>query len=145
MPAPPVYLGECVDVALADALQQRGFAVTLARDHGPTGASDEQQIAYATQRDWAILSHNARHFQRWHRTFIEQRRPHGGIILLPETGPLSRLAVRAAMMLDWIGLQGDHRSRLFKWGQLQLLLTGGYRLPGSAYTEGEVRHALGGS
>jgi hypothetical protein len=106
VPAPPAYLDECVDVALAEALRLRGFAVTLARDHGPLAASDELQIAYATSRGWAILSHNARHFQRWHRTFLEQRRPHGGVILIPDTGPLSRLKIRAVMMLDWVALQG---------------------------------------
>ncbi len=145
MPAPPVYLDECVDVALAEALRQRGFATTLARDHGPIAASDEMQIAYATSRGWVILSHNARHFQRWHKTFLEQQRPHGGIILIPDTGPISRLVIRAAMMLDWIGLEDEHRSRLFKWGQLQLLLTQGYRLPELGYSESDVRHALGTS
>jgi predicted nuclease of predicted toxin-antitoxin system len=116
VPAPPVYLDECVDVALAEALQRRGFTVTLARDHGPLAAGDDEQIAYATRRGWVILSHNARHFQRWHRTFLEQGRPHGGIILIPDTGPISRLSIRAAMMLDWIGRQGEPSSRLFKWG-----------------------------
>ena len=145
MPAPPVYLDECIDVALAEALQQRGFAVTLARDHGPIGASDEMQIAYATSRGWVILSHTTRHFQRWHSTFLGQQRAHGGIILTPDTGPVSRLTIRAAMMLDWISLQGNHRSRLFKWGQLQLLLTQGYRLPARDYSRDDMEHALGGS
>lgn len=145
MPAPPVYLDECVDVALGEALRVRGFTVALVRDHGPLAASDEAQITYATDRGWAILSHNARHFQRWHSVFAEQGRPHGGIVLIPDTGPLSRLAIRAALMLDWIGLLGDHRSRLFKWGQLQLLLTQGYRLPGLSYGDRDVQHALGAS
>jgi hypothetical protein len=145
VPAPHAYLDECVDVALAQTLRHRGFSVTLARDHGPVAASDEQQLAYATGRGWTILSHNARHFQRWHRTFLEQGRPHGGIILIPDTGPLSRLTIRAAMMLDWVGVQGHYESRLFKWGQLQLLLTQGYRLPGSVYSEDDVRHGLGAS
>jgi Domain of unknown function (DUF5615) len=140
---PPVYLDECVDVALADVLRERGFTATLARDHGPRGASDEAQLVYASGRGWLILSHNTRHFQRWHKVFIDEGRPHGGIMLIPETGPLSRLAIRTALLLDWIGLQGDWRSRLFTWGQLQFQLTQGYRLPIPKYREDDVRHALG--
>ena len=141
MAAPPVYLDECVDVALADALRRRGFIVTIARDHGPVGAGDEEQILYATSRGWIILSHNARHFRRWHRAFVETGRSHDGMILIPETGPVSRLALRAAMMLDWIATLGDHRGRLFRWGDLQYQLTQGYRLPG--YDEADARLALG--
>ncbi|MBI4491684.1 MAG: hypothetical protein HY690_02710 [Chloroflexi bacterium] len=45
------------------------------------------------------------------------------------------------MLLDWIATFPDHRSRLFKWGQLQELIEQGYRLPG--YSEAEVQLALG--
>ena len=45
------------------------------------------------------------------------------------------------MMLDWIATLGDYRGRLFRWGDLQYLLTQSYRLPGC--DEADVRLALG--
>jgi len=45
------------------------------------------------------------------------------------------------MMLDWLDTLADYRSRLLRWGALQQLLIGGYRLPG--YTDRDVGLALG--
>ncbi|MBI3973299.1 MAG: DUF5615 family PIN-like protein [Chloroflexi bacterium] len=140
MAAPPAYLDECVDLTLTEGLRLRGFTVTAALDEGQLGRDDDEQILHATRHGWIIVSHNIRHFERWHRTFRSRDISHGGIILLPDTGPISRLTLRAAMMLDWIGQQ-DYRSKLFKWGDLQMVLTQSFRLPG--YSEDEVRHALG--
>ncbi|MGH2350960.1 MAG: DUF5615 family PIN-like protein, partial [Chloroflexota bacterium] len=104
------------------------------------GLEDDAQLAYATAHDLIIVSHNARHFQRWHQAFQRHGWPHGGIVLVPDTGPLSRLELRMAMLLDWAGTE-ERRSRLFKWGDLQARLTQGFRLPG--YSEEDHRHALG--
>jgi hypothetical protein len=89
-----------------------------------------------------LLSYNRVDFIRWHRTLVRQGREHGGIILLPQEPPLARRVLRGAMMLDWIA-DRDHRSKLFRWGDLQQELQRGYRLPGDNYGEDEVRQALG--
>ena len=143
MLASPVYLDECVDYELVEALRERGFTVAAALDVQMLRATDEQQLVFATARGAVLVSHNRRDFQRLHATFIEQGRKHGGIVLLPGTSPLPRLIIRAATMLDWIGLLPDHRSQLFQWGYLQEQIERGYRIPG--YTEDDVRLALGRS
>ena len=94
------------------------------------------------RRNGRTVGFNAKHFIREHRLFLSQGTPHSGIILVPDTGPVTRLAVRTALLLDWIGTQ-EHHSRVFRWGALQTLLTQGYRLPG--YSEEEVQYALGQS
>ena len=58
MTAPRVYLDECVDCELVPRLGQRGFVVTTAVAEGMVGATDPEQLAYATQLGWAILTHN---------------------------------------------------------------------------------------
>ena len=68
MPAPPGYLDECLDLALAPGLRGRGYAVTAAREAGQLGLEDDAQLAYATAHDLVIVSHNARHFLRWHES-----------------------------------------------------------------------------
>jgi hypothetical protein len=100
------------------------------------GASDADQLRYATGRDAIIVTHNARDFR-----LLSIRTPlHSGIATLPYA-PLDVQAIRATMPLDWAATFPDHRSRLFRWHDLQQRLIGGLRLPG--YDEGDVRLALG--
>ena len=106
-------------------------------------ASDEAQLRYASSREWVIISYDYFDYERRHAEAVRQERPHGGIILLPGHGPLERKVIRAAMMLDWLGTLPDYRLQLFKWGDLQSLLTRGFRLPG--YPQADVRLALGHS
>ncbi len=141
MPRPSVYLDECVDHALAPALRRRGFAVTTALEQRLLGADDERQLLFAAEHDLVLLSHNWRHFQRWHQTFRQQGWAHGGIVVLPGPSPLPQLSVRAAMLLDWLAMLPNWRSQLFRWGDLQFRLTQGFPMPG--YGEDDVRLALG--
>lgn len=136
MPRPSIYLDECVRVRLALRLRLRGFDVTTARDQGMDGASDAQQLAYATGREAMIVTYDSQHFRLLHLHI----RPHGGIIILPDSS-LDWQEIRAAMLVDWIVASGDYRSRLFRWHDLQQHLIGGARLPD--YSEDDVRRALG--
>jgi hypothetical protein len=142
MPAPPAYLDECVDHDLVAALRARNFRITSALEQGRanSGELDDVQLAFATAQDWVLISHNETDFRRLARDYRRLGRPHGGIIILPESPPFERLAVRVAMLLDWLGAMPDRRSRYFKWGHLQSLLEQGHLLPG--YTEDEIRLAL---
>ena len=106
-----------------------------------TRVDDTAQLAYASASGWTIMTHNARHFRRLHRSFLLERREHGGIVVLPEKPPFERLVVRAAMMLTWLGTLSGVNSTLVTWGQLQEQLESAYRLPG--FTEDEIRLALG--
>ena len=104
-------------------------------------ATDAAQLEFATAHGWITITHNGRHFRALHRQFLQERREHSGIIILPERPPFERLAVRAALMLTWIGTLPSMRSELFTWGQLQERLEAGDRLPG--FTDDEVKLALG--
>lgn len=141
MPSPSVYLDECVDVKLAEALQRRGFLAVTTLAAGMVGATDEAQLLYATAHDLLIVTHNRRHFRRLHHLFQADGRSHGGIILLSRATPLTRLTLRLTMMLDWIVTLEDTHNRLFTWGTLQDLFDRGCHLPG--YSEEDVRFAIG--
>lgn len=142
MPAPPAYLDECVDHALAAGLRRRGFTATSALEQGRANIrySDLDQLEFATARDMVLISHNERHFRALSADHQRQGRAHGGIVILPAGMTLNRLTVRAALTLDWLGTMPDHRSQLFKWGHLQALLEQGCRLEG--YSDEEIRLAL---
>lgn len=77
MPKPSVYLDECVDVKLVEALHRRGFVAVTTLAAGRLGATDEDQLLYAGAHDLIIVTHNRRHFRRLHRLFQEEGRSHG--------------------------------------------------------------------
>lgn len=141
MPRPSVYLDECMDVALAEALDRQGVIAITTLVADMLGATDEAQLLYASAHALIMMSHNRRHFRRLHHLFQAEGRVHGGIILLARTTPRTRLAVRVTMMLDWIVKLDDHQNRLFTWGTLQDLFDRGYHLPN--YSEADVRFAIG--
>jgi predicted nuclease of predicted toxin-antitoxin system len=138
---PSVYLDECVDQRLAPALRDRGFSVLTASTAGTLGATDDNQLRFATVHDLVIISYNRRHFRRLHALHLERGEPHPGIVLVPATSLLPRLTVRAAMLLDWMTATGERHSQLFDWRDLQYHFTQGLRLPG--YSDDELRLALG--
>lgn len=123
-------------VGLTGLLRLRGFAVTTAQDQGMTSASDADQLAYATTLGAMIVTYNVRHYRLLHLRV----RSHGGIVILPDSR-LDWQEMRAAMLLDWAATFPDHRSRLFRWHDLQQRLIGGLRL--TSYSESDVRLALG--
>jgi hypothetical protein len=140
---PTVYLDEMVASALAEFLRLRGFSVTTVREEGMQGADDASQLRFAAERDWLILTYDYHDFRRLHVTFQQWQQPHGGILLIPGPDRLQRLAIRAAMLLDWVGTLAERHSRLITWGDLQYQLTQGLRPSG--YAEADVRLALGQS
>jgi predicted nuclease of predicted toxin-antitoxin system len=142
MAALAAYLDECVDPRLARKLGQRGFRVTTALAEGTLGLGDDMQLAYALEHDRLIVSHDQPDFCRWHAVFQRQGRPYAGIVLLP-FGPSAQVEIRVAMLLDWVGLETEHRSRLFRWHDLQGWLARGNRLAG--YDQADLDVALGRS
>jgi Domain of unknown function (DUF5615) len=114
---PPALLDECLDAPLVPALRERGFDVVSLLTIGPRGIADPAVLERAFELGRVLITHNADDFRAVHAAFLWQGRVHAGIICLPQRGPLRRRALRAAMMLDWIGAQ-EYASRLFVWGEL---------------------------
>jgi hypothetical protein len=140
MAAPAALLDECLDLALVRALTQRGFDVVSLLVVGPRGVKDVRVLERATELERVLITQNTDDFKAVHAAWLQQGRQHPGVIGLPQRGPLSRRALRAAMLLDWAGAQ-EYASRLFIWRDLQQLLERGVRLAG--YSDADVQQALG--
>ena len=69
---------------LVKALRSRGVTVLTALEAGLTGADDERQLAYATERECVLYSHNASDFYRLHTEWVSAGREHAGMILAPQ-------------------------------------------------------------
>lgn len=52
----PVYCDESIWLPVAAGLKRRGWAIRTARDEGRLGAPDREQLAYAADNDWILLT-----------------------------------------------------------------------------------------
>lgn len=88
------------------ALRSRGVTAITAVEAGLSGGPDEEQLAYATERECVLYSHNASDFNRLHTEWIRAGRDHAGMILAPQqrfsVGERLRriLRIRAAMSAE---------------------------------------------
>ena len=84
--------------------------LALDQDETLSSLADEDVLAFATQQERIVITHNVRHFVVLARTWAEARRSHAGMILvtLPHTayGALLRRLEQAFSMrsdqADWI-------------------------------------------
>jgi predicted nuclease of predicted toxin-antitoxin system len=86
-----LYLDEDVNVLLADMLRARGFDVTTTREAGQIGKSDGEQLAFATSREQAILTHNRVDFEALSRLYFKEGWPHSGILIAVRRRPVELL------------------------------------------------------
>ncbi len=66
---------------LVSALRQRGVDTVTVSDAGLRGATDEDQLLWASRSGRAIYTFNAKDFCRLHKGFIQSGRTHTGIIV----------------------------------------------------------------
>lgn len=52
----PIYCDEDVWIPVADGLRQRGWEVHTARQHDRLGDTDREQLAFAVENDWILLT-----------------------------------------------------------------------------------------
>jgi predicted nuclease of predicted toxin-antitoxin system len=52
----PVYCDESIWIPVADGLRRRGWTIHTARDEGTLGDPDRDQLTYAVERDWVLLT-----------------------------------------------------------------------------------------
>ncbi len=100
-----LYLDENVDIALASALQRRGFDVVTARDRRKLGAGDREHLALAASEERVVLTHDVADYIRLHRQWLEQREEHAGIIVSPRVS-LSELVRRTIRLLESVSPEG---------------------------------------
>lgn len=142
MPGRVLYLDECMPHSVIPALVGRGYTVETTQAQGTQAASDEAQLLFATARGWVVLTTNRDHFVARHREFQARGEGHAGILSVPQDDRnRPRFAVRCALLAAWAFLPPGPANRLFRWGELQMMLHGRFSLPG--FTNDEIALALG--
>jgi predicted nuclease of predicted toxin-antitoxin system len=138
---PPIHLDECIDHRIAAFLRAIGVDVVTVSEAATSSNDDEAQLMFATEQGRMLVSQNQIDFRRLHAAFVRGGRPHGGIILVPQTTPYSRLEYRVRLLMEWVATFGERQSQLFSWTDLQQQIIHGFRLP--QWDEAAVRDAVG--
>jgi hypothetical protein len=76
-----LYLDEDVDVLLADLLKARGFDVLTTLEAQRLGATDAEQLAFATSVQRTLLTHNRVHFEQLIEAHFVAGLSHPGVII----------------------------------------------------------------
>lgn len=97
MVAIKVYLDEDVHPFIAQALRLRGWEATTTEEARRRGANDLDQITFATDRGYTILTYNIHDFPRLHRELMTSGKMHAGIIMATRENP--RRNIRALFNL----------------------------------------------
>lgn len=107
---PRLYLDESVHQDLALILRKFGYDAITTREAGQVGASDEQQLAYATSQGRVLVTFNTKDFARLHRQYLSESCVRAGIIASPQR-PLKEVN-RALQHLLTVASAEDLQSRL---------------------------------
>lgn len=97
MTAVKVYLDEDVHTFIAQALRLRGWEALTTEEAGRRGAKDLDQITFATEHGYAVLTYNRRDFPRLHYEIVAGGQEHAGIIVATQEDP--RQNIRALLNL----------------------------------------------
>jgi predicted nuclease of predicted toxin-antitoxin system len=94
-----LYTDEDVTDRLAVLLQRRGYEAVSVGAAGTKGLPDEEQLAFAAERRWTILTYNRKDFVLLARRWFAAGREHAGIVLSRQfsndaTGELLRQVCR---------------------------------------------------
>lgn len=80
-------MDEDVHTLIAHALRLRGWEALTTVEAGRQGSSDLDQIRFATEKGYAILSYNVADFPRLHYEIINAGGRHAGIIVATQNNP----------------------------------------------------------
>jgi predicted nuclease of predicted toxin-antitoxin system len=81
-----LYFDRHIMTRLAIDLRGRGYDVLTTEEAGKDTAADEEQLAFATAENRAILTFNIRDFAPLHQTWQAAERSHAGIIVSQQLG-----------------------------------------------------------
>jgi predicted nuclease of predicted toxin-antitoxin system len=79
-----LYTDEDMSALVATLLRSRGLDVTTVPEQSTLGKTDYEQLKFADSLNRCILTHNRVDFERLHLQYIEEERPHSGIIVVPQ-------------------------------------------------------------
>ncbi len=84
---PRLYLNENVPIRLVHLLSVDGIEAFHTVDVGNRGVSDQDQLEYAAELGFILVSHNRKHFRQLHARWLQEKRFHSGILVMDHEAP----------------------------------------------------------
>ena len=94
-----VYLDEDVNVLIGELIRRKNFKSLTVSEAGRKGKSDAEQLNYATQNGYAILTHNRIDFEELAQEYFANDKTHHGIIVAVRR-PIHEVAERLFDLLN---------------------------------------------
>ena len=82
-----IYLDENVQILIGRIIQSHGFKAVTTQDVGRKGASDSEQLKYANEQGYAILTHDRFDFEDLAAEYFATGKNHCGIVILADNSP----------------------------------------------------------
>jgi predicted nuclease of predicted toxin-antitoxin system len=82
-----IYLDENVHALIAKIIRSHGFKATTTHDAGRKGASDAEQLEYANEQGFVILTHDRTDFEKLAAEYFVSGKNHCGIIIIADNPP----------------------------------------------------------
>jgi predicted nuclease of predicted toxin-antitoxin system len=79
-----IYTDEDMSALVATLLKSRGLDVTTVPEQTTLGKTDSEQLEFAISMKRCIVTHNRVDFERLHLQYMEDRKQHYGIIVVPQ-------------------------------------------------------------
>jgi len=96
-----LFLDEDVDVLIAKLIRSRGYSGETTSEAGQISCSDAAQLAFATRRQMAIVTHNRDDFEALARDYFATGQSHCGIIIAVRRPP-QEIVRRLLVILDGV-------------------------------------------
>ena len=82
-----IYLDENVHILIAKIVQSHGFKAITTQDVGRKGTNDSEQLQYASEKGFAILTHDRTDFEELAKEYFVSGKNHCGIVILADNSP----------------------------------------------------------
>ncbi len=70
-----------MNVVIGELVAAWGFRAETARDAGQLSKPDSEQLAYAVERGFCVVTHNRENFEELHLHYFPTGRNHSGVII----------------------------------------------------------------
>lgn len=116
-----LYLDEDVPVTVATLLAAAGHPARTAVAVGRLGRWDAEQLLYAAEQGWTIVTHNRRDYHALHEAWLTWSprwrvpRPHAGILILDQGERLTAGDYAAALLALLGGNAPPLANRAYDW------------------------------
>ncbi|MDP4012114.1 MAG: DUF5615 family PIN-like protein [Candidatus Nanoarchaeia archaeon] len=107
---PTIYVDECLSRLIVNLLRKEGANAIYATDIGMNGKNDEEQLIFAKQKSYILITNDKKDFSKIAKKFTD----HKGIIIISKSTPLGAYPKMVESILDKLTIVQDW-SQMLIW------------------------------